>query len=57
VRSGEVKACRRAWVVGGAIGAFFCPTAVGTPLAEGKETRAIDGRDYVLEYRSRVTSR
>lgn len=35
---------------GGVIGAFFCPTAVGTPLAEGKETRAIDGRDYVLEY-------
>lgn len=31
------------------IGAFFCPTAVGTPLAEGKETRAIDGH-YVLEY-------
>ena len=24
--------------------------AAGTPLAEGKETRAIDGRTYVLEY-------
>lgn len=35
---------------GAGIGAFFCPTAVGTPLAEGKETRTIDGRDYVLEY-------
>jgi len=35
---------------GAGIGAFFCPTAVGTPLAEGKETRIIDGRDYVLEY-------
>ncbi len=35
---------------GAGIGAFFCPTAVGTPLAEGKETRNIDGRDYVLEY-------
>ncbi|MET0931884.1 MAG: 3-oxoacid CoA-transferase subunit A [Aeromicrobium sp.] len=34
---------------GAGIGAFFCPTAVGTPLAEGKETRTIDGRDYVLE--------
>lgn len=34
---------------GAGIGAFFCPTGVGTPLAEGKETRAIDGRDYVLE--------
>ena len=35
---------------GAGIGAFFCPTAVGTPLAEGKELRTIDGRDYVLEY-------
>src|SRR6201986_3122888 len=35
---------------GAGIGAFFCPTAVGTPLAEGKEVRTIDGRDYVLEY-------
>lgn len=35
---------------GAGIGAFFCPTAVGTPLAEGKETRTIDGRMYVLEY-------
>jgi 3-oxoadipate CoA-transferase alpha subunit len=35
---------------GAGIGAFFCPTGVGTPLAEGKEIRTIDGRDYVLEY-------
>jgi 3-oxoadipate CoA-transferase alpha subunit len=35
---------------GAGIGAFFCPTGVGTPLAEGKEARTIDGRDYVLEY-------
>jgi 3-oxoadipate CoA-transferase, alpha subunit len=35
---------------GAGIGAFFCPTAVGTPLAKGKEQRTIDGRDYVLEY-------
>ena len=35
---------------GAGIGAFFCPTGVGTPLAEGKEQRTIDGRDYVLEY-------
>ncbi|MRK03040.1 3-oxoacid CoA-transferase subunit A [Aeromicrobium sp. S22] len=34
---------------GAGIGAFFCPTGVGTPLAEGKEMRTIDGRDYVLE--------
>ena len=35
---------------GAGIGAFYCPTGVGTPLAEGKETRTIDGREYVLEY-------
>jgi 3-oxoadipate CoA-transferase alpha subunit len=35
---------------GAGIGAFFGPTGVGTPLAEGKETREIDGRTYVLEY-------
>jgi 3-oxoadipate CoA-transferase alpha subunit len=35
---------------GAGIGAFFCPTGVGTPLVDGKETREIDGRTYVLEY-------
>lgn len=35
---------------GAGIGAFFCPTGVGTPLADGKEIRTIDGRDYLLEY-------
>jgi len=35
---------------GAGIGAFYTPTGYGTPLAEGKETRHIDGRDYVLEY-------
>ncbi|HMB09365.1 3-oxoacid CoA-transferase subunit A [Saliniramus sp.] len=35
---------------GAGIPAFFTPTAYGTKLAEGKETRRIDGRDYVLEY-------
>ena len=35
---------------GAGIGAFFTPTGFGTQLAEGKETRKIDGRDYVLEY-------
>jgi 3-oxoadipate CoA-transferase alpha subunit len=35
---------------GAGIGAFFCPTGVGTPLAEGKEQRTIDGREYVMEY-------
>jgi 3-oxoadipate CoA-transferase alpha subunit len=35
---------------GAGIGAFFCPTAFGTELAKGKETREIGGRQYVLEY-------
>ena len=35
---------------GAGIGAFFTPTGFGTLLAEGKETRVIDGRNYVLEY-------
>lgn len=35
---------------GAGIGGFFTPTGFGTLLAEGKETRRIDGRDYVLEY-------
>jgi 3-oxoadipate CoA-transferase alpha subunit len=35
---------------GAGIGAFFTPTAYGTPLAAGKETREIDGRMHVLEY-------
>ena len=35
---------------GAGIGAFFTPTAYGTPLAEGKETRSINGRMHVLEY-------
>jgi 3-oxoadipate CoA-transferase, alpha subunit len=35
---------------GAGIGAFFTATGFGTPLAEGKETRLIDGRHYVLEH-------
>ena len=35
---------------GAGIGAFFCPTAYGTELAKGKETREINGKNYVLEY-------
>ena len=35
---------------GAGIGAFFSPTGFGTLLAEGKETRVIDGRNYVLEH-------
>lgn len=32
------------------IGAFYTPTGFGTQVAEGKESRRIDGRDYLLEY-------
>lgn len=31
------------------LGGFYTPTAAGTKLAEGKESRIIDGREYVLE--------
>jgi 3-oxoacid CoA-transferase A subunit len=34
---------------GAGIGGFFTPTAYGTIVAEGKETRLIDGKHYVLE--------
>jgi 3-oxoadipate CoA-transferase alpha subunit len=34
---------------GAGIGAFFSPTGYGTLLAEGKETREINGKMYVLE--------
>jgi 3-oxoadipate CoA-transferase alpha subunit len=35
---------------GAGIGAFFTPTGYGTPLAEGKESRAIGGVQHILEY-------
>ena len=35
---------------GAGIGAFFCPTGFGTPLAGDRETREINGKQYVLEY-------
>jgi len=31
------------------IGGFFTPTGFGTQIAEGKETRTIDGKEYVFE--------
>src|SRR5438874_4910853 len=34
---------------GAGIGGFFTPTAYGTIIADGKETRVIDGKHYVLE--------
>ncbi|MCM3587937.1 CoA transferase subunit A [Mesobacillus maritimus] len=35
---------------GAGIPAFFTPTAAGTDLAKGKETRVINGREHVLEH-------
>src|SRR5688572_10718386 len=57
-RAGEVQLelvpqgtlAERIRAAGAGIGAFFTPTAHGTRLAEGKETRRIADRDYVLEY-------
>ncbi|MCW2855470.1 MAG: 3-oxoacid CoA-transferase, subunit [Marmoricola sp.] len=57
-RSGEIELelvpqgnlAERMRAAGAGIGAFYCPTAVGTPLAEGREVRTIEGRDYLLEY-------
>jgi 3-oxoadipate CoA-transferase, alpha subunit len=57
-RSGELELelvpqgtlAERIRAAGAGIGAFYTPTAYGTKLAEGKETRRIGNRDYVLEY-------
>lgn len=57
-RAGEIELelvpqgtlAERIRAAGAGIGAFFTPTAYGTRLAEGKETRRIGERDYVLEY-------
>jgi 3-oxoadipate CoA-transferase alpha subunit len=57
-RAGEIELelvpqgnlAERIRAAGAGIGAFFTPTGFGTQLAAGKETRRIDGRDYVLEY-------
>jgi len=35
---------------GAGIGGFYTPTSFGTKLGEGKETRKLSGKDYVLEY-------
>ena len=57
-RAGEIELelvpqgnlAERIRAAGAGIGAFFTPTGFGTLLAEGKETREIDGRNYVLEH-------
>src|SRR6201995_3039343 len=45
---------KRLPAAGAGIPAFFTPTAVGTELAAGRETRVIDGREYLLEYALRL---
>ena len=57
-RAGEIELelvpqgtlAERIRAAGAGIGAFYTPTAYGTRLAEGKETRRIGDRDCVLEY-------
>jgi 3-oxoadipate CoA-transferase alpha subunit len=57
-RAGEIELelvpqgtlAERIRAAGAGIGAFYTPTAFGTKLAEGKETRRIAEIDYVLEY-------
>jgi len=57
-RAGEIELelvpqgtlAERIRAAGAGIGAFFTPTAFGTLLAKGKETRRIGERDYVLEH-------
>lgn len=34
---------------GNGLGGFYTPTGAGTELAQGKETRSMNGREYVLE--------
>ncbi len=56
-RAGEIELeltpqgnlAERIRAAGAGIGGFFTPTGYGTLLAEGKETRLINGRNYVLE--------
>lgn len=56
-RAGEIELelvpqgnlAERIRAAGAGIGGFFTPTGYGTALADGKETRVIDGRGHVLE--------
>ena len=41
--------CERIRAGGAGIAAFYTPVSVGTPLAEGKEVRRFDDRDFVME--------
>lgn len=41
--------CERIRAAGAGLGGFFTPTGAGTELAEGKETRMINGREHIFE--------
>ncbi len=51
----EVELCpqgtlaERVRAAGAGIGGFYTPTGVGTLIAEGKEKRVFDGKEYILE--------
>jgi len=51
----EVEICpqgtlvMRMWMGGGGYAGFYTPVGAGTKVAEGKEVRVFDGREYVLE--------
>ena len=57
-QSGKIEAelvpqgtlAERIRAAGAGIGGFYTQTSVGTELAEDKEHRRIDGKEYVLEY-------
>ncbi len=57
VRSGDLEAelipqgtfAERMRAAGAGLGGFFTPTGAGTIVAEGKEQRTIDGREFLLE--------
>lgn len=48
IPQGNLACCIQA--AGAGLGAVFTPTGYGTKIAEGKETRTINGKHYVLEY-------
>jgi 3-oxoadipate CoA-transferase alpha subunit len=57
-RSGQIELelvpqgtlAERIRAAGAGIPAFYTPSSVNTPLAEGKETRVFDGKTYVMEH-------
>lgn len=57
-RAGEIELelvpqgtlAERIRAAGSGVGAFYTPTSVGTPLADGKEVRVLQGREMVLEH-------